>query len=71
VLAVSLSYDKLWKLLIDNHIKRKELREMIEVSSSTMARLSKNQTVSLEVLMKICKVLRCDIGDIIEITDEE
>ena len=68
---MSLSYDKLWKLLIDNHIKRKELREMIEVSSSTMARLSKNQTVSLEVLMKICKVLRCDIGDIIEITDEE
>ena len=68
---MSISYDKLWKLLIDNHIKRKELREMIEVSSSTMARLSKNQTVSLEVLMKICKVLRCDIGDIIEITDEE
>jgi putative transcriptional regulator len=69
VLAVSLSYDKLWKLLIDNHIKRKELREMIDVSSSTMARLSKNQTVSLEVLMKICKVLRCDIGDVIEIID--
>jgi putative transcriptional regulator len=42
---------------------------MIDVSSSTMARLSKNQTVSLEVLMKICKVLRCDIGDVIEIID--
>ena len=52
-------------------MKKKELREMIDVSSSTMAKLSKNETVSLDVLMKICKVLQCGIGDIIEIIDEE
>lgn len=67
---MSISYDNLWKLLIDNHMKKKELREMIDVSSSTMAKLAKNETVSLDVLIKICKVLQCDIGDIIEITND-
>lgn len=67
---MSISYDNLWKLLIDNHMKKKELKEAIAVSSSTMAKLAKNEVVSLEVLVKICKILRCDIGDIVEVIDD-
>ena len=69
--TVAISYNKLWKLLIDNHMKKKDLKEMAEISSGTMAKIGKSETVSLDVLIKICKVLKCDIGDIIEIIDEE
>jgi len=52
-------------------MKKKDLKEMAEISSGTMAKIGKSETVSLDVLIKICKVLKCDIGDIIEIIDEE
>ena len=68
--TVAISYNKLWKLLIDNHMKKKDLKEMAEVSAGTMAKIGKSETVSLDVLIKICKVLQCDIGDIIEIIDD-
>jgi len=71
VFTVAISYNKLWKLLIDNHMRKKDLKEMAEISSGTMAKIGKSETVSLDVLIKICKVLKCDIGDIIEIIDEE
>jgi putative transcriptional regulator len=70
VFTVAISYNKLWKLLIDNHMKKKDLKEMAEVSAGTMAKIGKSETVSLDVLIKICKVLQCDIGDIIEIIDD-
>lgn len=66
------SYKKLWKLLIDKDMLKKDLRAMIGVSTTTMARLSKGENVSTEVLAKICSALKCDIGDIMEfIPDEE
>lgn len=69
---MSVSYKKLWKLLIDKDMLKKDLRAMIGVSTTTMARLSKGENVSTEVLAKICSALKCDIGDIMEfISDEE
>ncbi len=63
---MSISYNKLWKLLIDNHMKKKELREKSGVTHNTMTKLNNNESVHLSVLLKICNVLNCDIGDIVE-----
>ena len=59
------SYDKLWKLLIDKKMNREELRKRTCMSSTTLARMGKDENVSLTVLAKICDELDCDIGDII------
>ena len=64
------SYNKLWKLLIDKKMKKKHLGEMAGLSSNTLAKMSKNEMVSMDVLIRICKVFKCDIGDIMEIVDE-
>lgn len=68
---MKLSYDKLWKLMIDKRMKKYQLRELACISSNSMARLGKNQIVSLEVLMKICDVLDCDIGDVCSFEKEK
>ena len=60
------SYNKLWKLLIDKNMTKSELTKAIGISSSTMAKLGKNENVSLEVIDKICALLECDINDILE-----
>lgn len=59
-----LSYDKLWHVLLDKKMNKKTLCELTKISSSTMAKMGKNEIVSLEVLEKICNVLDCDLGDI-------
>ena len=61
-----ISYNKLWKLLIDKGMKKKDLKASASLSSSSIAKLAKNEFVALEVLMRICMVLDCDIGDVIE-----
>lgn len=61
------SYNKFWKLLIDKQMKKKQLGEMAGISANTIAKMSKNELVSLEVIVKICRALNCDIGDIIEV----
>jgi len=66
-----ISYNKMWKLLIDKNMKRKDLKEKAEVSQNVMARLSKNQAVTMDTMGKICKVLQCDIGDVMEFIPEE
>ena len=63
-------YKKLWKILIDKGMKKKDLREMAGISWASVTNLSKGEPVSMEVLMKICKVLGCDIGDIMELIPE-
>lgn len=63
---MSISYNKMWKLLIDHNMKRKDLKEKAEVSQNVMARLSKNQAVTMETMEKICLALQCDIGDVME-----
>ena len=61
---MSVSYKKLWKRLIDVNMNKTELRLAIGASSATMAKLSKDEQVSLDVLLRICQELKCDIGDI-------
>ena len=67
-----ISYDKLKKLMVENKMKRTDLMRAANISSNTASSINNNKTVSLEVLMKICQVFHCDIGDICEvILDEE
>ena len=63
---MTFSYNKLWKLLIDKNMTKSELTKAIGISSSTMAKMGKNENVSLEVIDKICALLECDINDILE-----
>lgn len=63
------SYKKLWKLLIDMEMKKKDLVEVAGLSWTSMAKMAKGQNVSMEVLMRICKALGCNIGDIVEFED--
>ncbi len=67
---MEVSYKKLWKILIDKDMKKKDLQAAAGISWASVTKLSKGETVSLEVLMKICKVLGCDIGDIMELIPE-
>lgn len=61
------NYNKLWKLLIDKGLKKKDLQRMAGLSSSSIAKLSKNENVTTDILVRICQVLSCDISDIVEI----
>ncbi|MDG6143158.1 helix-turn-helix domain-containing protein [Lactococcus formosensis] len=65
------SYDKLWKLSIDKSLNKTQLRDSSGITSATLARLSKNKGVSLEALERICRALECEIGDIVEFTEEK
>ena len=67
---MSISYNKLWILLIDKNMTKTELRLKADIATSTLAKLSKNEQVSMEVLLKICKTLNCDLSDIVEISKE-
>lgn len=66
---MGVSYNKLFKLLIDKQMKKTELIKLADISSSTLAKLSKNENVSMDVILRLCQVLKCDIGDIVEITE--
>lgn len=68
---MAISYKKLWKLLIDKNMKKKDLREAAGISTVSMAKLSKNKNINTDVLVKICNALNCDIADIMEIVNEE
>ena len=67
---MSISYDRLWKLLIDKKINKTQLKELAGISTNAVAKLGKNESVSLETLEKICVTLNCDIGDIIGFVQE-
>lgn len=64
----TVSYKKLWKLLIDKDMKRKDLREATGISTASMAKLSKNENLTTDVLLRICDALKCDISDIMEVS---
>lgn len=66
-----MSYKKLWKLLIDKEMTKVELREKAGISTGTLAKLGKNENVTTDVLVKICKALDCDISDIMEIERQD
>ncbi len=63
---MKISYNNLWKLMIDKGIKKSKLREITGIGTNTLAKLSKNQPVSMEVLMKVCEKLDCDLTDVCE-----
>lgn len=64
---MAVSYNKLWKLLIDRNMKKKELGEIAGISNSLIAKLGKNENVTVDVLVRICSALNCGIEDILEI----
>lgn len=59
-------YNKRWKLLIDKNMNKVALRDTIAITPATLAKLSKNQPVNMDVLARICKELKCNIGDIVD-----
>lgn len=67
---MAVSYSKLWKLLIDKNMSKTQLIKDAKISTNAMAKLGRNEDVRVEVLVKICNVLECNIEDIIELTKE-
>jgi len=63
---MTISYKKLWKLLIDKDMKKKDLQMLSGISSASITKLGKNENVNTEILKKICVALQCDISDIME-----
>ncbi len=68
---MAISYNGLWKILIDKNMYKKDLAAELNISSATMAKMGKGENVSLEVLQKICEYLGCNIGDIMSFEKEE
>ena len=68
---MGVSYKKLWKLLIDDDMKKKDLAEKASISSYTIAKMTKGENVTTDILVRICKTLNCNIEDIMEIVDVE
>ena len=66
-----LSYNKLWKMLIDKKMNRKDLRKKAGISTASIAKLGKGENITTDVLLKICEALDCDITDIMEIDKSE
>lgn len=65
------SYNKLWKKLIDVKMNKTDLRIKAQLGTSTLAKLGKNQQVSMDVIMRICKVLSCNIDEVMDLSNEE
>ena len=68
---MSVSYKKLFKLMIDKDIKKKDLKAMASIGNSTMAKLRNNENVTIEVLAKICNAMKCTLDDMVEIIPDE
>lgn len=68
---MAVSYNNLWKLMIDKKINKSELCKTVKISSNTMARMTNEEMVALPILEKICAELECNIGDIMEFTELE
>jgi DNA-binding Xre family transcriptional regulator len=68
---MAISYNKLWKLLIDRNMKKKDLIAQSGVSKSTIAKMASNEHVSTETIAKICRALRVNIEDVVEVVPEE
>lgn len=66
---MQLSYKRLWKLLIDRDLKKKDLSEMAGISSTCIAKLGRNENVNTNILVRICEALNCDICDIVELAE--
>lgn len=69
--SMSVSYKKLFKLLIDKDLKKKDLRKMAGIGNSTMTKLANNENVTMEVMAKVCSALDCKIDDVVDILPDE
>ncbi len=65
-----ISYDKLWRLMKNNRLTKRQLAAAAEISAYAMTKLNKDEPVSLDVIMRLCKVFHCDIGDVVEMIEE-
>ncbi len=65
------NYKKLWKLLIDRDLKKKDLAKMAGISNTSIAKMGRNENVTMEVLVKICTALDCELSDIVDIVPEK
>ena len=63
------SYKKLWKLLIDKDMKKEDLRKAAGITTTAMAKLGRNETVHMDILLKICNALKCELNDILDIVE--
>jgi len=63
---MSLSYKRLWELLVDKNMRKADLRKIANISPNTMIKMRRNEFVSLEILCRVCDALDCDFGDVIE-----
>lgn len=68
---MAISYNKLWKRMIDQNLNKTQLRSKAQISTNAVAKLGKNEAVSMETLEKICSALDCNIGEIMEFVNEE
>lgn len=67
---MAISYNKLWKILIDRDMNKTQLKESAHISTNAIAKLGKNEPVSMDTMDKICKALGCNIGDVMEFIEE-
>lgn len=67
---MSISYDKLWTLTKANKLSKKDLARAAEISQYTMTKFNKAQPVTMDVMLRLCKVFHCDIGDLMEVIEE-
>lgn len=67
---MALSYNRMWKLLVDKKMSKADLRKAADIAPNTMTKLRRDEAVSLAILGRICQVLNCDFGDIIEYIPE-
>ena len=65
------SYKKLWHILVDRNMKKKDLQQLAGISSASITKLGKNENVNTEIIEKICVALKCDVSDIMEMTEED
>ncbi|MGO5050906.1 helix-turn-helix domain-containing protein [Lachnospiraceae bacterium LCP25S3_G4] len=68
---MAISYNGLWKILIDKKMQKKDLMEALNISSSTIAKMGKGDSVSVNVLERICKYLNCNVGDIMSFENDD
>lgn len=67
---MGISYNKLWKLLIDKGMNKTQLKDTTGLSSSTISKMGRNEQISMDSMLKIYKTLNCDIGDIVEVKND-
>ena len=70
-MAMKVSYNKLWKLLVDKKMSKADLRKTAEIAPNTLTKMRKDEPVSIDVLLRICDKLDCNIGEMLDVVREE